>query len=226
MNRKDFFQKEVSEIKHNDILESLDADPIDVLNEKYLWVSKINENESERNRGLRDKAEILLGIHIGLASLLLSGSFFELFTKFTKNGLGLLFTGVVIIFIFGSILCGSLYSLKVGGIPRFVNVIDPTLSLESYNTNEKWLKDAIAETLMVYKKNLDVIKLNAFRTRLSFDFLMLAVVATLLTLIIVDVSPILADSVLCDFIKGVFLGVILLIIAWLVLTKKPRSYEK
>ena len=49
MNRKDFFQKETAEIKRNEIINSLKNDPIEVLNEKYLWISKINDNESDRN---------------------------------------------------------------------------------------------------------------------------------------------------------------------------------
>lgn len=221
MNRKDFFLKEASEIKYDDILNSLNTDTIEVLNEKYLWVSKINEYERERNDGLRNMAGILLGLHIGFASLLLSGSFFELFSQFVKNNLGMLFIASISVFIFVSLLFGIYYSVKVSGVPRFVNVIDPTLSLESCKSCEEWLKGAITETLMVYKKNLDLIGSNAFRTRLSFDFLILAISASILAVIIWKIGPLVGVDVI-----GGFIGFILFLVVYYYMTMNPRNYEK
>ena len=112
MNRKDFFQKETAEIKCNEIIDSLKNDTIEVLNEKYLWISKINDNERDRYEGLRKKAEILLGLHIGFASLLLSGFIFNIFPEFTSK-FNVFFAAAIFIFIFASIILG-IYYLSIG----------------------------------------------------------------------------------------------------------------
>ncbi len=226
MNRKKFFQIKTSEIKNTDIIASLNTDTIEVLNEKYQWVSKINESERERNTGLRNMAGILLGLHIGFTSLLLSGSFFNLFTELIKNNSGMLFAASITIFIFGSLFLGIYYSVKVSGVPRLVNVIDPTLSLEPYESCEVWLKGAIAETLIVYKRNLEVIGSNAFRTRLSFDFLILAIFASILAVAMTKTSLVVEEVNFTYYIMGGFVGFVLLLIVRYILIEKPRSYEK
>lgn len=225
MKRTDFFPKEASKIKPNEIIDSLNEDTIEVLNEKYLWVSKINDNESGRIEGLRNKAGVLLGLHIGLASLLLSGSFFNLFSEITKNEWGALFAGCITLFIFGSISMGIFYSLKVGGIPRFANVIDPTLSLESYKSTENWLKMVIAETLIVYKKNLKPIGLGAFWTRLSFDFLISATLTTIIGVLVVKTYTFVADKNISEshLVIGGFVGLVLVIIVKYILVDCPRT---
>lgn len=226
MNRKDFFQKETAEIKRNEIINSLKNDPIEVLNEKYLWISKINDNERDRNEGLRKKAEILLGLHIGFASLLLSGFVFKIFPEFNSK-FNVLFIATILIFTFGSIIFGIYYSLKVGGIPRFINVLDPTLVLEPHQSNESWLKEVIAETLIVYKKNLNTIRLNAFRTRLSFDFLIFSIFAVIIAFVVTEICKLIGKEI--NFMKfiiiGGLLGFFLLFIIRKILTTKPRSYE-
>ena len=231
MKHTEFFQTKASKIKRNEIIDSLNEDTIEVLNEKYLWVSKINDNESERNEGLRNKAGVLLGLHIGLASLLLSGSFFNLFSEIKKNEWGALFAGCIILFIFGSISAGIFYSLKVGGIPRFANVIDPTLSLEPYKSTENWLKVVIAETLIVYKKNLEPIELGAFWTRLSFDFLILATLATIMVVLVAKTYTFVADDIISEthLIIGGFAGFVLVLCAKFVLVDCQRTkkiYDK
>lgn len=226
MNRKDFFQKETAEIKRNEIINSLKNDPIEVLNEKYLWISKINDNERDRNEGLRKKAEILLGLHIGFASLLLSGFVFKIFPEFNSK-FNVLFIATILIFTFGSIIFGIYYSLKVGGIPRFINVLDPTLVLEPHQSNESWLKEVIAETLIVYKKNLNTIRLNAFRTRLSFDFLIFSIFAVIIAFVVTEICKLIGKEI--NFMKfiiiGGLLGFFLLFIIRKILTTKPRNYE-
>lgn len=226
MDKKDFFQKEASEINRQDIINSLASDTNEVLNEKYLWVSKICDDEENRNNSFRTKAEILLGIHIGFISLLLGGSFFSIFSEFIKNNLGMLFTGFIIIFIFGSPLFGIFYSLKVVGIPSFINVIDPTLSLKPYKSKEDWLKEVIGDTLMVYKKNLKIIESNAFYTRLSFDFLLIAIFSAILAVIVMK-SFSLAEQqiVLNNLIYGGIIGIIFLLIVKYFLINKPRGYK-
>ena len=226
MDKKDFFQKEASEINRQDIINSLASDTNEVLNEKYLWVSKICDDEENRNNSFRTKAEILLGIHIGFISLLLGGSFFSIFPEFIKNNLGMLFTGFIIIFIFGSPLFGIFYSLKVVGIPSFINVIDPTLSLKPYKSKEDWLKEVIGDTLMVYKKNLKIIESNAFYTRLSFDFLLIAIFSAILAVIVMK-SFSLAEQqiVLNNLIYGGIIGIIFLLIVKYFLINKPRGYK-
>ena len=227
MNRKDFFQKETAEIKRNEIINSLNNNTIEVLNEKYLWISKINDNERDRNEGLRKKAEILLGLHIGFASLLLSGFIFNIFPEFTSK-FNALFTATILIITFGSIILGIYYSLKVGAIPRFINVLDPTLVFEPHQSNESWLKEVIAETLIVYKKNLDPIKSNAFRTRLSFDFLIFSTFFVIITFVVTKIYKLIENEInfIEFYIIGGFLGFFLLIILITILTNKPRDYEK
>ncbi|CAD6493105.1 MAG: hypothetical protein DIAAKJNI_00441 [Candidatus Argoarchaeum ethanivorans] len=226
MDKKDFFQKEASEINRKDIINSLVSDANEVLNEKYLWVSKICDNEENRNNSFHTKAEILLGIHIGFISLLLGGSFFSIFSEFIKNNLGMLFTGFIIIFIFGSPLFGIFYSLKVVGIPSFINVIDPTLSLKPYKSKEDWLKEVIGDTLMVYKKNLKIIESNAFYTRLSFDFLLIAIFSAISAVIVMK-SFSLAEQqiVLNNLIYGGIIGIIFFLIVKYYLINKPRGYK-
>lgn len=227
MNWKDFFQKETAEIKRNEIINSLKNDPIEVLNEKYLWISKINDNERDRNEGLSKKAEILLGLHIGFASLLLSGFISDIFPEFTSK-FNVLFTATILIFTFGSIIFGIYYSLKVGGIPRFIHVLDPTLVFEPHQSNESWLKEVIAETLIVYKKNLNTIELNAFRTRLSFDFLIFSIFTVIIAFVVTEICRLIGKEI--NFIKfimvGGLLGLFLLFIVRKILTTIPRSYEK
>jgi len=226
MDKKDFFQKEASEINRNDIIDSLVSDTSEVLNEKYLWVSKICDNEENRNNSFRTKAEILLGIHIGFISLLLGGSFLSIFSEFIKNNLGMLFTGFIIIFIFGSPLFGIFYSLKVVGIPSFINVIDPTLSLKHYKSKEDWLKEVIGDTLMVYKKNLKIIGSNAFYTRLSFDFLLIAIFSAILAVIVMKSFSLGEQQiVLNNLIYGGIIGIIFFLIVKYFLIDKTRGYK-
>lgn len=226
MDRKCFFQK--SNIERNEILDSLQDDTLDILNEKYLWVSKINENENKRHEGLRNKAGVLLGLHIGFASLLLNGPFFNQFSEFKKTELGLILTVTIVSFIFGAILLGIYYSLKVGAIPRFVNVIDPTLSLESYSSKENWIKEVIVETLLVYKKNLGIIQLNTFRISLSLDFLLYAVFTSILVIIISKACNFISEEVIFEtsIILGVCIGIIFIFIARYVSINRQRSYGK
>ena len=224
MNRKDFFQKEISERERNEIISSLENDTIEVLNEKYIWISKINENERDRNEGFHKKAEILLGLHVGFTTILLSGFVFDIFPKFTSK-CNTLFSGIILTFIFGSIILGIYYSLKVGGIPRFFNFLDPTLVLEPHKSDKSWIKEAITETLIVYKKNLDAIGLNAFRTRLSFDFLIVSLFTVIIAFTVTEINEkeINFEKYL---IFGGIIGFILLSILRKILTNKPRSYEK
>jgi hypothetical protein len=226
VNRKDFFQKKTAEIKRNEIINSLNNNTIEVLNEKYLWISKINDNERDRTEGLRKKAEILLGLHIGFASLLLSGFIFNIFPEFNSK-FNALFTATILIFTFGSIILGIYYSLKVGGIPRFTNVLDPTLVFEHHQSNESWLKEVIAETLIVYKKNLNTISSNAFRTRLSFDFLIFSIFAVIIAFVVTEICKLIGKEInFVEFIIiGGLLGFFLLFIIRKILTTKPRSYE-
>lgn len=224
MEQSDFFNKAVT---RNEIIKSLDGDTIEILNEKYLLVSKINENESERNEGVRNKARMFLGLHIGLASILLSGLFFNLFSETKKNEWGALFTGCIIIFIFGSISLGIFYSLKAGGIPRYAHIIDPTLSLKSYKSTENWLKTVIADTLIVYKNNLEIIGLSIFWTRLSFDFLVLATCTTIIGFTFTKFYSFVADKNISELhlVIGGLSGLILILIGKHILLKKPRGYE-
>lgn len=226
MDKKDFFQKEASEMNRNDIIDSLKSDTNEVLNEKYHWVSKICDNEDNRNNSFRTKAEILLGIHIGFISLLLGGSFFGIFSELMKNNLGMLFTGFILIFISGSPLFGIYYSLKVVGIPSFINVIDPTLSLIPYKSKEDWLKEVIGEILIVYKKNLKMIGSNAFYTRLSFDFLIIGIFAAILAVIVMkSFSFAEQEIILSNLIYGGIIGILLFIIIRFFLINKPRGYK-
>jgi hypothetical protein len=187
MNRRDFFQIDASQIDRNELLTSLASDNIDVLKNKYNWLSKIIEDENKRQEGLRNKAGLLLGFHIGFMSLLLNSTFFNLFSKLEEIELGLGFTAVVIVFIFVSIIFGIYFSLKVGIIPSFRNVIDPTLSLEFYESEEKWLTEAITEMLIVYKKNLDRIALDVHCVRLSFRYFLISVFSSISIFVVFNI---------------------------------------
>lgn len=227
MNRKHFFQMDVSEIDYNNLFDSLKDDTTGVLNEKYNWVSKINEEENKRHEGLRNKAGLLLGLQIGFASLLLNGSFFDLFNKLEKTELGLELTVTVIVFIFATIFIGIYYSLKVGIIPQFRNVIDPTLSLEFYDSEAEWLKKAITETLIVYKKNLHRIALDASSVRYSFYFILTAVFASILTFIVVNTYNFVTEGVNFEhLILGLYLGILLVLIAGCKLINEEKDNEK
>ena len=174
---------------------------------------------------MHKKAEIILGLHIGFATILLSGFVFDIFPKFTSEN-NTLFSGIILTFIFGSIILGIYYSLKVGGIPRFINVLDPTLVLEPHKSDKSWIKEAITETLIVYKKNLDVIGLNAFRTRLSFYFLITSLFTVIIAFTVTEISKLNENEINFKeyLIFGGIIGFLLLLILRKILTTKPRSY--
>ena len=98
---------------------------------------------------------------------------------------------------------------------------------EPHQSNESWLKKVIAETLIVYKKNLAPIELNAFRTRLSFDFLIVSIFFVIIAFVVIEICKLIVKEInFIEFIiAGGFLGFFLLIIVIKFLTKKPRNYE-
>lgn len=175
MNRVSFFDIDNCNANRDTFINLLKNDDVSVLKGKYDWVSKITEEENNRHNGICNKAGLLLGFQIGFASLLLSGNFIDIFSKLYKTEFGLLFTVAVIVIIFALIFAGAYYSLKVGIVPRFKNFIDPTLSLQSYKSEEEWLVEAITESLIVYRKNLQKISIDASRLSLSFNFFLIAV---------------------------------------------------
>lgn len=227
MNRKHFFQMDISEIDCNDLLDSLKDDKTGVLKEKYNWVLKINEDENKRHEGLRNKAGLLLGLQIGFASLLLNGAFFDLFYELEKTKLGLELTVAVIVFIFATIFIGIYYSLKVGIIPQFRNVIDPTLSLEFYDSESEWLKKTITETLIVYKKNLHRIALDALSVRRSFYFFLAAVFASILIFIVINTYNFVTEGVnFKHLLLGLCLGILLVLVVRCKLINEEKDNEK
>lgn len=193
MNGKDFFQIDASQIDRNELLASLTNDDANVLKGKYNWLLKIIEDENKRQEGLHNKAALLLGFHIGIVSLLLNNTFFDLFSKLKEIELGLELTAVAIVFIFVSIILGIYFSLKVGIIPSFKNVINPTLSLEHYESEEKWLKITITEMLIVYRNNLDRISSDVHYVQLSFRYFLTAVFSTILIFIIFNIYNLIID---------------------------------
>lgn len=225
MKRNEFFLKQASQIKHEELVSSFEENNIEVLTAKYQWVSKINEDEINRYEGFRKKAEILLGFHIGFATLLLSNVIY-IFPRFTSKLT--LFSVFLLIIIFGSILLGIYYSLRVCAVPRFRHFLDISLVLNPHKSEERWIKEAIAEIMIVYKNNLDIISSYSFRTLLSFDFLIISLIATIISFMITNIIILNENTINLNkcFIFGGMLGVLSLFLLRYGIEKLDEIYKK
>lgn len=227
MDRKDFFKIPSSKVNSQELLKFQEEDSVEVLNEKFKWVSKINDEESGRYTSLRQRADVLLTFHISFASLLLSGTYFGLFSAYINDKTSVLIISAGMFFVLCSIICGAYYSFKVVGVPSFKHFVDPTLALEPYSSQKEWLQKAITEVLIIYKKNLDIIEDIAFKTRLSSDFLVLGMVATLTMLGLAPISPMIKSIffVSPSILGGVVIGIAFVFASIYFLICKPRPYR-
>jgi len=231
MDRKKFFSEKSSKVTHEEVLSSLKSNSIDILQENYLWVSKIYDKEAERYNSLRKKSENLLTVHMSILSLLLGGVIVGFIRSLATNWLITLLLIASITCILLANISGILYALKVIGVPHFGYVLDPTLVFETHKSKVEWLRKAIAETLVTYKKGTELIGEIGFKTRISFDLLILAISAILFT------APLAASIFLFMNAKenfnlnamitgGIILGVCFFVLIFYFIRYRPRDYRK
>lgn len=227
MDRDSFFPMACSEINREDFLDLLKSDSIDVLKDKYDWVKKISDEENKRHEGLRNKAGLLLGFQIGYISFLSNGNFLNTFSEINKTKFGLEFTVSSIVIIYTLMFIAIFYSLTGGITPHLKNVVDPTLSLQYCKSEDEWLRETITEILIIYKKNLKKISLDASRFYLSFKYFIAAVIFSVLTIMIVETCNSITKGINFEhLIFGFCLGLLVILAIRYFVTNYLTDYEK
>lgn len=216
MDKKIFYgqlDKKISRDKLRNEINKLGEDE-NVLLSKFQWVSEILKQENEREKILRNKAEIILAFYLGFISII-SGSeiFFNIISDLLQSGLGLFLVSCGIFFIAVMSFFGIFYLLKII-IPRFFYSLDPALVFEKNNSKVEWIKNAMIENLYVYRNNLRTMNFVVFAVNSSIFFIFLSVLAFA---IIVSLSFLKSFFVLNPTFEyiliGLFVGIFLSICA-------------
>lgn len=223
MNSKIFFDFN-KELSKKDIIVSLN-NSVEVLEDDYDFISKILENEKERMNYFRSKAELMLTIYLAFISTLLGSSLLGIFseTLTTDDGIIFIFGGGIFIAIVSII---GITQLVLIIHPKMLYVVDPMIVIKKHNSKIDWLKEAIADSLYVYRNNLPRIGLASYRIRTSIDCLILGVSATIfIILYYIFASFLLANLDKAIYIVlGLVIGLVFLSIALYQIMFKPRSY--
>lgn len=216
MDTKILYEKLDTKFSRDEIRTEIDklGEDENVLLCKFQWVSEILKQEKEREKNLRNKAEIILAFYLGFISII-SGSeiFFKTISDLLQSGLGLFLVSCGIFFIAVMSFFGISYLLKII-IPRFFYSLDPSLVFEKNKSKANWIKNAIIENLYVYRNNLRSMNFVVFAVNSSIFFIFLSVLAFA---VIVSLSFLKSFFVLNPsfeyIIIGLFVGILLSICA-------------
>lgn len=216
MDNKIFFEKLDKKITRDEIKEEIDklGENEDILLSKFQWVSDILNQEKEREKALRNKAEIILAFYLGFVSIIFGSEiFFNLITDLFKSGLGLFLISCGIFFIIVMSFFSISYLLRII-LPRFFYTLDPTLVFKKNVSKVNWLKNAITENLYAYRNNLKSMNFVVFAVNSSIFFIFISVIAFAIMLSLSFLtSYFLLNPTFEYIILGLFVGLFLSICA-------------